>query len=244
MFKWDVAQIIAWLQSHFKLLAVAVFLCVLAGLGYIFFNKWNESQEEKAKDSLVLFQKSLKDLEKSLEEEDSNLFDFPQEEEELVLTDEMKTKAGAYKKALEENKKYKISLYFAIDLADFYYRYGETKTAIQLLSQFTSPLAKETLSQLASFQLASYYMNEKKCEPALDLFDKLLSNKSAKGFFKESQLQKGICLEKLNRYREALKEYDSLAVQNPGSYIGRQAKDYKRLLILKQKLNKKTKAER
>ena len=243
MFKLNVDQIIGWLQNRFKILLSFFVLCVLIGLGGIFFEKWNKKQEEQIKDSLATFEKSLKSLVKEPEGQ-SNPFDLAEKEEELVFTDEMKTQAEAYKKAIEEKKKYKISAYFAIDLADFYYRYGEKETAIQLLSSFSSPPSKGTLGQLASFQLATYYMNDDKCDLALDLFEKIISNKSAEGFYKESRLQKAICLENLKSYESALQEYESLAVENPDTYIARQAKDYKRLLILKQKLNKEGSSEK
>ena len=226
---------ILWLQNNFVVLLSSFVLFVFIGLGLIFFNKWNQSQEEKVKDSLVSFQKLLQNE----EPEEANPFNLSKEKKDLVLTDEMKIQAAAYKKAIEKNKKYKISVYFAIDLADFYYRYGEKETAIELLSYFAAPKAKEALNQLASFQLASYYMNDNKCEQASSLFEKLLSNKSAEGFYNESRLQKAVCFENLGRYQEALKEYDILMIENPDTYMARQAKDYKNILILKQKLNPK-----
>ena len=231
---------ILWMQNNFVVLLSSFVVLVFVGLGLISLNKWNQNQAEKVKNTLVSFQKSLQNITEEPEEpEETNPFNLSEEKKDLLLTDEMKTQATAYKKAIEENKKYKISVYFAIDLADFYYRYGEKAIAIELLSHFAAPKAKEALSQLASFQLASYYMNDKKCEPALSLFEKLLSNKSAEGFYNESRLQKAVCLESLGRYQEALKEYDILIIENPDTYIARQAKDYKNLLILKQKLNPK-----
>ena len=230
-------QIIIFLQNYFKVISAVFLFFVALGLAGLFFQNWNKNQEEKAKDRLLFVQKALQDLVKEPEEKE-NPFDIS-EEKELILTDEMKTRAEAYKQAINENKKYKISVYFAIDLADFYYRYGDKETAFQFLSPFSSPLSKNTLSQLVSFQLASYYMNDEKCDLALGLFEKLLSNKFAEGLFLETRLQKGICLENLNRYKEAIQVYDSLSIENPDTYMGRQAKDYKRLLILKQKLNDK-----
>jgi len=232
MLSLDTDKIILWLQNHFVALLSSFVLFVCMGLGFIFFDKWSHSQEIKAKNQLSSFQKSLQDLMEEPEQKDP--FDL----KDLILTDEMKAQASLYKKAIEDNKKYKISVSFAIDLADFYYRYGEKTTAIELLSQFAKPTEKETLNQLASFQLASYYMNDKNCEQALSLFEKLLSNPFAEGFSPEARLQTGVCLEHLNRYQEAIKEYDRVAIENPDTYLGRQAKDYKQLLILKQKLNK------
>ena len=239
----DTDKIIAWLQSYFvPLVSVLAFFACIA-LGVLVFDNWTKNQEVKVKNQLGDFQKSLQDTIAQSEKIDSTDTENPlldSKEKELVLTDEMRAKASAYKNAIEENKKYKITSYFAIDLAEFYHSYNEGEKAIELLTAFAKPTNKKTLYQLASFQLANYFMEDKKCEQALILLEQLLANASAKGLSLEASLQKGICLEHLGRYQEALKEYDKLAIENPDTYLARQAKDYKHLLVLKQKLNKKT----
>ena len=240
MFKINMDQVISWIYRNFKVLLAVSILVVVVSLLFITFNILKKDREKTAKNTLISFQKSLNSL---IEEPKTkpNAFALPlqEEEKELILTDQMKTQAQAYKQAIENHRKFKITVYFAIDLADFYYRYGQKELAADLLSDFSSPLAKNTLNQLASFQLASYYMNEKECDKSLTIFEELISNQSAKAFHLESRLQKGICLEHLNRYKEALAEYKSLSIENTDSYLSRQAKDYEKLLILKQKMGKK-----
>ena len=240
MFKINTDQVISWTYRNFKVLLAISLLFVVAALLFITFNMVKKDREKVAKNTLISFQKSLNSLIKKPKTE-SKAFALPlkEEEKELVLTDQMKTQAQAYKQAIENHRKFKVTVYFAIDLADFYYRYGQKELAEDLLSDFSSPLAKKTLNQLASFQLAAYYMNEKECDRSLAIFEGLISNQSAKAFHLESRLQKGICLEHLNRYKEALAEYKSLSNESPDSYLSRQAKDYEKLLILKQKMEKK-----
>ena len=243
MFGLNINQIIMFLQKRMKILLVLFACIILVFLSFFFVSKWKQNQEIQVKDRLRWFQESLKNLEKEPETKD-NAFGIPEEVGDLVLTEEMKIQAKAYKQAIQDNQQAQISSYFAIDLADFYYRYGEKETAVQLLSHFSLPQSKQTLSQMASFQLASYFMNDKNCDKALDLFEKLLLNKSAEGFYNEARLQKAICLEHLDRSQAALKEYDKIIIENPKTAISRQAKDYKKLLILKQKLNSKKEAKK
>ena len=243
MFGLDINQIIVFLQKRMKILLVLFACVVLVFLSFFFLSKWKQNQEFQTKDRLRLFQESLKSLEKEPETKD-NLFGIPEEVGDLVFTEEMKVQAKAYKQAILDNQKAQISSYFVIDLAEFYYRYGEKEEAMQLLSHFASPQSKQVLNQMASFQLASYFMNDKNCEKALDLFEKLLLNKSAEGFYNEVRLQKAICLEHLGRSQVALNEYDKMIIENPKTAIARQAKDYKKLLILKQKLNKEKESKK
>ena len=150
----------------------------------------------------------------------------------------MEQRAYSYEQAVRKNKKFQSAVAGAIDLADFYYRYGKKDQAKELLSLFASPLKKRSLYHLVVFQLAGYYMNEKNCKEALPLFSQLISNKKAKAFHLESRLQKAVCLEADGNYQLALEEYEQINIENSKDYIGRLANDYKKLLILKEKLKK------
>ncbi|MBC6416102.1 MAG: tetratricopeptide repeat protein [Bdellovibrionales bacterium] len=239
MFKIYREQVTVWLYRNFKILLGLLILCTVIALSLTVYNKIRRDKEIKAKDNLLSFQKALNDL-RGEPKKKTELFNLnSREKDNLIFTDQMKIQAQAYRKAIEEHKNFKITLYFVIDLADFYYRYGQKDLAKELLSGFSFPLEKNTFNQMVSFQLASYYMNEKDCDKSLSLFEKLISNKFAKAFHVESRLQKGICLEHLNRPKEALTEYNRVSIENADSYLGRQAKDYKNLLILKQKLKEK-----
>lgn len=229
---------ILWFQKNFKALFAVCIVCLLAGLGAIAFISWENKQNEKTATALYTLQKSLKELVPEPQSKNQMLDRLTKKDKPLVLTDEMLVRAKAYEKSIKENEKFKTTAYFAIDLADFYYQARETKKAKEILSPFAKAEQKDILYHLASVQLAGYYMNDSDCSKALALFEKIISNPSAKPFHFESRLQRGICFEFMKKYKEALQEYKMLSVENPDSYLGRQAKDYERLLSLKQKLKK------
>ena len=233
---WTRDQLVLWLGKNFRILVIFFGIAVLIAVGVLIWNWQKKELEYKARVSLYKAQQSLKALVKD-EDKIPSLKD-EKTEKKLVLTKEMEQKALFYEKAVKQNKKFQTAVLFAIDLADFYYRYEEKEKAKELLSLFALPLESHSVYHLAVFQLANYYMSDKKCEKALPLFSQLSSNEKASAFHSEVSLQKALCLEAMNRYKSALKEYEKLEIENPESYIGSLAKDYKRMLVLKEKLKK------
>ena len=231
-------QITLWIGKNLKVILSAFSVLTLMAIGALTWNWWKKEQEYKAQVSLYTLKMSLKALTK---EEDESSFSFLMKEEsdkELVLTKEMEQRALFYEQAVKQNQSFQTAVSFAIDLADFYYRYGQKEKAKKLLSLFSLPLKSHSLYHLAVFQLANYYMDEEDCEKALSLLSQLISNKKASAFHLESRLQRALCLESLNRSKSALEEYERINIENSKNYIGRLAQDYKKLLILKEKLKK------
>ena len=235
-------QIAFWIKRHFKKILFLLFGLVFISLAFIIWVKWKNEKETEVQNTLYEFQKSLNTLiEKEGSETQEETLDVLKEEKALSLNEEMRQKAALYEKAVKKHQKRKIAVAFAIDLADFYYRYKETEKSVELLSLFAFPDRDSTLYHLASFQLAAYYMNDDKgkgCEKALTIFSALRANKKASPFHLESDLQQALCLERLNRYEEALHKYESVLKNDPEGYSGRLAKDYKKLLILNRNLKK------
>ena len=232
-------QLILWLGKNLKvILSVCVVTAVIA-ISVLTWNWLQKKREYKAQADLYTLKMSLKALTK--EDDNKNPLSFFKKEsaeKELVLTEDIEQKALFYEQSIKQNQSFQTAVSFAIDLSDFYYRYGRKEKAKELLSLFALPLKKHSVYHLAVFQLASYYMNEKDCEKAFLLFSQLISNKKASAFHLESRLQRALCLEALNRSKEALEEYEKINIENSENYIGRLAQDYKKLLILKKKLKK------
>ena len=231
-------KIVSWQLENLKAILSFISILIFIAVAILTWNWQKKQQEYKAQVALYKFKLSLKDLTK--EDEDNKNFNFLKKEEDkkLVLTQDMEKLASSYEQVIKEQKKFQTAVASAIDLADFYYRYGKKEQAKKLLSLFAFPLKKHSLYHLAVFQLVSYYMNEKDCEKALPLLSKLISNKKAKAFYMESRLQKALCLEAEGKSKLALEEYEKLNIENSDNYLGRLAKDYKSLLILKEKLKK------
>ena len=239
-------QITFWIKKHFRKIVFLLFSLLFLGLAAIAWVSWVNKKEKQVLDLLYEAQKSLNSLvkeeDKGAQEEMLDLLKETEEEQNLSLTEEMRQKAQMYEKAVKENRSRKIAVAFAIDLADFYYKYKEPKKSIELLSLFAFPEKNSTLYHLASFQLASYYMDfdeEEGCEKALSIFSALRSNKKASSFHLESDLQQALCFEHLNRHEEALHKYESVLKEDPDGYSGRLARDYKKLLILNKNLQNK-----
>ena len=230
-------QIVLWMGKNLKWLSGILAVLVLIGVSGLIWSWLIKEREYKAQAALYKAQRPLKALAKE-ESGKSPVSFLMKEDKELVLTKDMEQKANLYEQAVKQNQKLQTTVSFAIDLADFYYRYGQKEKAKELLSLFALPLEQSSVYHLAVFQLANYYMGGKDCAKALSLFSQLLSNKKANAFHLESRLQKALCMESLGRYKEALEEYEKINIENPENYMGRLAQDYKQLLILKRKLKK------
>lgn len=238
-------QIALWIKKHFKAILFLLSCLIVAGIALIIWTKWQKDKEHEVQDTLYKLQKSLNTLieEKEVKSQKDTLEMLKEEKEKsLSLTEDMRKKSVLYEQAIRKHKARKIAVVFAIDLADFYYRYQESEKSIKLLSLFSFPNKDSTLYHLASFQLANYYMDHddknKGCRKALEIFSILRANKNASPFHLESDLQQALCLEYLNRYEEALHKYESVLKEDPEGYSGRLAKDYKKLLILNKNLRK------
>ena len=235
-------QIAFWIKKHLKKILFLLCVLIFMSVAFIIWKKWDKGQEDAVQSALYDLQKSLSALtEKKESKSQEEALEIGKEDPIPPLTGEMRQKAALYEKAIKENQSRKIAVAFAIDLADFYYRYKETDKAIKLLSLFALPSKKLALYHLASFQLATYYMdydNEEGCPKALEILSALRANKKASSFHLESDLQQAFCLEHLNRQKEALYKYENVLKNDPEGYSGRLAKDYKKLLILNKNLKK------
>ena len=227
------------IRAYFQpVLFVASFLA-LAGLGRIFWLEWQNKQEKQIQDRLYTLQSSLNQaVQKQNKKTEKGKLNAPARLDKIQRTKDIKQKAADYEKAIKQNHKRILTTSFAMDLADFYYRQEEKEKAKNLLSLFAFPNRSSSLYHLLSLQLSSYYMDEGECKKALPLLKALSANKKASPFHAESALQEALCLENLSLYKQALEKYETINTQNPDSYIGKLAWDYKQLLILKQNLKK------
>ena len=236
-------QIAFWIRVRIKTILLALSFIVLMVCAFIGWNRWKEKQENKLQDSLYAFQKSLHTLvgdpERQSKEKNLNfLTNSGKHKKPPVFNQEMKDKARSYEEAIRENQKSRISAVYAVDLADFYYQRAESKKAKELLALFAFPEKSSSIYHLASFQLVSYYMDDKECSKALEILSVLVLNKKAVPFHLEGNLQEALCLEHLNRYEQALHKYEAVINKDPEGYTGRLAQDYKKLLILNRNIKK------
>ncbi len=231
-------QISAKIKGNLKGILLFCSISTVLILAFIAYDQREESLEKKAQAVLYEFKESLTLLEEKLENKNSaqKTLDSDSATPDENIQQKLRDQAQAYEEALRQKQRHKISVAFAIDLADFYNRQGDSHKAIKLLLLFALPKKSSSLYQMASFQLASYYMDRGECAKALPLLSALTLNKKAQPLHLESRLQEALCLENMNRYDEALARYTDLAQEDPEGYMGRKAQDYKNLLLLNRRL--------
>ena len=231
-----------WIKDHFKGILAVMAVCALSGLGFIAWREWNERHNQKVRESLYRLKKSLHDLETNEKGEDTassfDIFSESKKENPPAFTQEIKETAKRYAEHIRQYRNTKASVEFALDLADFYYRYNEKEKAKSLLAFFAQPEETAGIYHLAVFQLASYYTNKTECDKALALFRGLSRNKKATAFHLESALKEGLCLEITGQRDQALAKYEEILQKDPNSWTGRQAQDYRRILILERGIQK------
>lgn len=224
---------ILWLMAFISFTIVA----------FLIWNQYQNTENKKLENALYVQQAALKQLiEKSepvqKEPDKENPFQDIPDQKPKIFSKPMKEQASSYARLIKAHPGRVSAASFAGDLADFYWQREERAEAIDLLLPFAQAKKSLNIYHLLSFQLASYYMDEKKCEAAIPLLSALITNEKARFLHLESRLQKAICLEHLKRREAALHEYESIIHQDSG-YLGRVAQDYKRLLILKNQLKEK-----
>ena len=230
------------IYKNAKIFLVCIVLLVSSGIGLVLLSEWKKNQEKKVSDSLYTLRKSLEKAGNAVNGKDyrKNTKRFANflkpEKKEVIYSEEMKTLATSYEEALKSHKKTYAAASFAIDLADFYFLHGEKEKARNLLSLFTFPKKPSTIYHLISFQLATYYMDEKNCKKALPLWESLTQNKKASPFYKESYLQMAFCYERENQISQAKKFYEKIIKEFPEDFTSSKAKDYIRLLKLRSQL--------
>ena len=228
-----------WIKSHFQAILSVMAVCALAGLGFIGYKTWSEKQNQQVRKSLYQLKKSLYDMDPN-KEDPKALPDLLKDQQlkSLKLTPKMKETAAQYAELIKKRHKTKASAEFALDLADFYYRYNEKEKAKSLLALFALPKKTSAVYHLIAFQLASYYTNPAECEKALALLEALRQNKKAIAFHQESALKEGLCFELTGQKDKALARYEEILQKDPDSWTGQQAQDYRRILILSRNIQK------
>lgn len=219
-------QLVFWIGRNLQPILFFCGILILIGFGFIGWNEWNKKEEQKNRDVLYEKQKALKQLVNKMESSQKDLMSAPG----------VKEKAGEYEQAIRQKPKRMSSAVSAIDLADFYYKYGEVKKAKDLLVLFARPEKSSNIYHLVTFQLARYHMDARECKEALTLLEELSLNPKAGYFHLESNLQQALCLENMGRYELALQKYDSVLNKDPEGYTGHLAQDYKKLLIIKRNI--------
>lgn len=226
-----------FLEENLKLAFLLIGLLLLLGLGAVSFVQHKNKKTKEAVGTLYEHKRDLILAGQKVNGKDYGANQFsPQflfQKKDLIYSDEMKQVASQYEQALKTHIKMKISVYFAMDLANFYFKSGEKEKARSLLKPFAAQKDSSTAYQLARLQLASFYMDEGLCEKALPFLQKSINEKKPGAFDTEIYLKKGICYEETKQEEKARSAYQKVIKKNPDSLSASKAKDY--LLTMKLK---------
>lgn len=226
-----------FLEMNLKLIFLLTGALLLFGLGAVAFIQHKNKKEKEAGGVLYEHKRALLLEGKKVngKEYGKNPF-LPQsllQKKDIIYSDEMKKLASKFEQAIRAYKKMRISVFFAMELADFYLKAGEKEKARSILKPFAIQKRLSTAYQLTRLQLASLYMDESLCEKALPFLKKSISKKKPGIFDTEIYLKKGICYEETNQEEQAKKAYQKVIKNNPDSLSASKAKDY--LLTMKLK---------
>ena len=226
-----------FLRENLRSLVWQAGLLFLFGAGLAVFFHFQNKREKQINEMLYGYKQQLEQAGKKANGKDYNRNSavdlFLYKEKDVIYSDEMKRIANQFEQFLKENKGREISIYFVIDLADFYFKSGQKKKAQSLLEMFSNENRFSTAYQLARLQLASYYMDEKLCEKALPVLEGAIHKKKPGLFDTEIYLKKGLCYEKTNQKEQARQSYQKVIEKEPESPSAIKAKDY--LLVMRLK---------
>ena len=236
-------RITLWIGANFRVILFALGLFLFAGLAWVGWTEWRAKRESQAYNILYTAQSALQKAGEKANGKGyrasgrehllAQIMGKGKEKKELVYSEEMRRRAGAFEKSLRGLKNSMAAAAFAIGLADFYRLHEKKEKARQLLSLFAFPKKDSPLYHLASFQLVFYHMEEKDCGKALPFLQSLADNKKAAPFHREAYLQMGLCLEEQNQDERARVFYRKVLAGNKEDSAALLAKEYLRLLKLK-----------
>ena len=235
-------KISGFFEKNLKLFLQLLGLALLGGAGAAVFFHFQSKKERDINEILYERKSQLERAGKKTNGEDYNSKELSywvlSQNKETVYSEEMKQAAARFEKALRQYRKAKISVYFVMDLADFYFKSGQREKARSLLELFSERKRFSTVYQLLHLQLASFYMEDKLCEKALEVLKEAVRQKRAGIFDTEVYFKRGLCYEELNQKEKARLAYQKVIDKAPDSPSALRAKDY----ILTMRLKEKEKA--
>ena len=235
-------KISLFLEMNLKFIFLLAGILLFIGLGTVIFIQHKNKKIKEAGKILYEHKKALLLAGKKVngKEYGENSF-LPQsliQKKDTIYSDEMKKLAAKFEQAIKNYEKMKISVYFALELADFYLKAGEKEKARSILKPFATQNQFSTAYQLARLQLASLYMDEDLCEKALPLLKQSINKRKTGVFDTEIYFKKGVCYEETNQEEQAKEAYQKVIKNNPDSLSASKAKDYLLTMKLKKLLKK------
>lgn len=239
--------IMRWIQAHLKAVAALVVIFIILLVSVPLFFQWQKKQNKKIYGELYSLQMSLqkagvKSNDKNYRVANANPYNWltkTENKKKLIYSPEMVSLAQSFEQKIKTYQSRKAGAVFAIDLANFYNLHNKKEKAKNLLLPFAQAKKSSSIYHLASFQLATYYMDNKQCDEALPLWKNLIDNKRAGYIHQEAHIQSALCYEQQKNYTEAKNHYNLIAKKSLNRFELKKIKQRLYLMTLKQKLESK-----
>lgn len=241
----DIAESVGkFLLNNSKSILILVIVGLIGASGYGFSNYLKNKEVEEATNAYYQIEKQIQDIVKEKNEQQKK------EQEEYAKT-HPKEKAKEptelkleYKGVLdkfviqfgETAKEYSGNSFNAFALAkmaNFLHTQEYTNHAIELIEANLKYIKKESLGDgLLRIQFASYLMDAKNYEKAIEQLKEVNNNSSTPFLHGESLLKIGVCHQMLNNKEKAVEYYTQTSEKFPDKDSGKSAKKYLRILSL------------
>lgn len=217
------------IENNLKTIAIAFVALIIGGGAMAFVSHNSKTQEKAAQESYFLVEKKFYEL-KAKQETPPN----PAAKPEPVDFSQVK---ADFQKVIAAHPKSIAAQMSALNIASILSEEGKTAEALTTLKSVESKSAG-LVSFLVQQQIGLLLADQDKCQEAVDVWQKVISNKTAAFLHSELQLQQALCYSKLNDTAKAEALLTNLANQTANPEMGdsttaKEAEKYLRLLQFK-----------
>jgi predicted negative regulator of RcsB-dependent stress response len=243
-FVFTTEKALQWVKHNFAVMSILVIAAIVVSLGWLGYDYYDSSREERATGAIYKAESELKSAESKVRDERAKMMGEVAAgkkgvKPELVRpADYVKDFAPAVEKVKEQIKAHsstKAALISALSLSSFLMQQKQYTEALNILDIPTyKPSSHETLGGFWLMQRGITYLENQKTDQAIDAYQNVLSSPDLKIFQPEAMLKLGVALELKGDKAKARETYERLGREFPNTEASTSAQQYLRLLELNQ----------
>lgn len=244
----------AWSQAHSRMLAAAITIFLIGGIGYSIYSTVSHSKENQAQEEYFKYEKSYLDKKHGFEEAARAATKPPVADAKKTPPEPPKAKAtgdidkdfggeiAGFQKVIADFPSSKAAQMAALDLSEVYLDHKNIDGALQALQKVEpSSKGKDLLSSIVQVQLGNVLSEKGDCKGAVQQWETVLSHVAVQYMHDTVRMKAAFCYEKLNDTAKAEEMYKKITQnsQNPKNPqlgetgLGKEAEKYLRLLKFK-----------
>lgn len=231
-----------WGTSHLKIISFAVFLFVLAGIGYSVQQYLSSKKEGAATADYALIEKdylkkkeSFEKFETTAQQKNQKIKDQVEPQGEKASGDLEKDYGiilQGFQKIIEKHPGTQASIMSTMTMNEIYLKYQKPELALQTTSKIKT--GNNLLSSLLLTQKGTIQANLNDCKSALETWGQVLKNKNAQFVHSDVLLKQALCYETMNDSVKATESLNKVIAESKDGAISKTAEKY--LRIIKSKL--------